>query len=455
MPSAFPAGSTTLTCDHLGEIAWAAIGNPSAERLNAHISQPLAIGESVYDFFNENQHLSPYLPCMGANNGVELYRIYYRTRIPETQSEETVSGLLAIPQRRDRAELPMVSWQHGTIFEAADAPSCIYENGAINLDSSGIPRSIETLLNVVTLAGNGYIVAAADYVGNGYSRASQAYACKEATVQTIIDMLLASRCLIHHLGLRSEKLFLNGWSQGGLNTQWLAQALQDRHAKGSTEIPLPSRVAAVSAPSNLALLCGYWMNSFGGDPNWVTPVTPILFGAYQTYYGISDLVAQAVRPEYLEIANMIVNQQFPWAEVNWTRATPICRLNPAVGSYVCLPLRPFDLLNQAFLADFNQGKGEFYRQIKANTTLQGRFAMPCRFYGGAADSVVPQWSSITLPEEHQRLQGSLLSTGVSVDSGMAVTRERAGNSGATHRSTFLASLFHPGLNVRRWFDEAL
>ena len=82
-------------------------------------------------------------------------------------------------------------------------------------------------------------------------------------------------------------------------------------------------------------------------------------------------------------------------------------------------------------------------------------SMPCRFYGGAADAVVPQWSSITLPEEHQRLQGSVLSTGVAVDSGMAITRERAGNPGATHRSTFLASLFHPGLNVRRWFDEAL
>jgi len=455
MSSAFPAGSTTLTCDQLGEIAWAAIGNPSAGRLNDHICQPLAIGESVYDFFNEHQHLSPYLPCMGASNGVDLYRIHYRTRIPETQSEETVSGLLAIPQLQDRAEFPMVSWQHGTIFEAADAPSCIYENGTINLNSIGLPRSIETLLNIVSLAGNGYIVAAADYVGNGYSRTAQAYACKEATVQTIKDMLLASRCLIQHLGLRSDKLFLNGWSQGGLNTQWLAQALQDRHAQGSTEIPLPARVAAVSAPSNLALLCGYWMNSFAGDPNWLTPVTPILFGAYQTYYGISGLMEQAVRPEYLEIANMIFNQQFPWAEVNWNEATPICRLNPAIGSNVCLPKRPFDMVNREFLADFNQGKGEFYRQIKANTALHGRYAMPCRFYGGAADAVVPQWSSITLPEEHQRLQGSLLTSGVPVDSGMPVTPERTGNPGATHRSTFLASLFHPGLNVRSWFDEAL
>jgi len=455
MPAAFPTASTALACDQLGEIAWQAIGAPSAEQLNAHICQPLAIGKSVYDFFNENQLLSPYLPSMGANNGVDLYRIHYRTRIPETQSEETVSGLLAIPQLKDRAELPMVSWQHGTIFEAGDAPSCIYENGEIKRDPIGLPRSIETLLNVVTLAGNGYIVAAADYIGNGYSRAPQAYACKEATVQAIQDMLLASRCLLHHLGLKSEQLFLNGWSQGGLNTQWLAQALQDRRASGSEEIPLPSRVAAVSAPSNLSLLCGYWMNSFGGDPNWVTPVTPILFGAYQHYYGMSDLVAQAIRPDYLEIAKKIHTQSFPWSDVNWNEATPVCLLNKTVGSSVCLPRRPIDMLNPEFLADFNQGKGEFFRQVQANSALQGRYAMPCRFYGGVSDAVVPQWSSITLPEEHQRLQGSLLSTGVSVDAGMPISSERAGHAGATHRSTFLASLFHPGLSVRHWFDQAL
>lgn len=143
MPSAFPSTSTTLHCDQLGEIAWEAIGSPSAELLKAHITETLAIGVSVYDFFNENQHLSPYLPCMGAHNGVDLYRIYYQTLVPETQTEAMASGLLAIPQLPDRAELPMVSWQHGTIFEAEDAPSCIYKNGAINLSPMGIPRSIE------------------------------------------------------------------------------------------------------------------------------------------------------------------------------------------------------------------------------------------------------------------------------------------------------------------------
>lgn len=463
MPSAFPSTSTTLRCDQLGEIAWEAIGSPSATQLNNHVSQPLAIeAPSVYDAFNENEFLSPYLPCMEAHNGVDLYRISYQTLVPETQTEAMASGLLAIPQLPDRAELPMVSWQHGTIFEAEDAPSCIYENGAINLSPLGIPRSIETLLNVVTLAGNGYIVAAADYVGNGYAAGGnkeapvpQAYGCKEATIQAIIDMLLASRCLIQDLGRRSKQLFLHGWSQGGLNTQWLAQALQDRHARGATEIPVPTRVAAVSAPSNLARLCGYWMNSFGGDPNWLTPATPILFGAYQHYYGMSDLLARAIRPEYLELANSIFEKTLDWNAVDFSQPTPVCRLYANVGSRVCLPQRPFDMLNPDFLAEYNQGEGEFFRQVHANTALQGRFSMPCRFYGGGSDAVVPQWSSITLPEEHQRLAGSTVSTGVAVDAGMPVLRGRAGTPGATHRSTFLASLFHPGLNVRSWFDEAL
>jgi len=455
MATPFPPGSSTLRSDQLGEIAWEAIGSPSAAELNANISQPLEIGVSVYTFFNENQLVTPFLPYMGASNGVDLYRLYYRTIVPETGAEESVSGLLAIPQLRDRPALPMVSWQHGTIFESDDAPSCIYQDGKLHLDPHGVPRSIETLLNVVALAGNGYIVAAADYVGNGWSQGTQAYACKDATVQVMKDMLLASRCMLQHLGISSEQLFLYGWSQGGLNTQWLAWALQESHASGSRDIPLPTRVAAVSSPTNLARLCRYWMNSYAGKPSWLTPVVPILFGSYQTYYGIDGLMEQAIRPDYLEIAYRIYNKQFDWTAVNWLLPTPICIADPQVGSQVCLPVRPIDMLNPEFLSEFNQDHGAFHALTKAHTALQGRFAMPCRFYGGASDAVIPQWSSITLPEEHQRLQGSLLTTGVAVDAGVPMGEERAGKAGATHRSTFLASLFDPGLNVRQWFDEAL
>jgi hypothetical protein len=76
---------------------------------------------------------------MGANNGVDLYRITDTTRIPGSNREEIVSGLLAIPQLDPDRALPMVSWQHGTIFEPAEAPSC----------------------SVVALAGNCFIAAAA------------------------------------------------------------------------------------------------------------------------------------------------------------------------------------------------------------------------------------------------------------------------------------------------------
>jgi hypothetical protein len=81
--------------------------------------------------------------------------------------------------------------------------------------------------------------------------------------------------------------------------------------------------------------------------------------------------------------------------------------------------------------------------------------MPCRFYGGLSDTVVPPWSAITCLEDHQRLQGNPRSTGLLVDSLIPMTADRVGRAGATHRSTFMASLFDPGLNLRRWFDEAL
>lgn len=71
----------------------------------------------------------------------------------------------------------MVSWQHGTIFEPADAASMLLEHdGTIRRDGNGIPRSAENLFHIVQFAGNGDVVAAADRIGQEFASGRQACA---------------------------------------------------------------------------------------------------------------------------------------------------------------------------------------------------------------------------------------------------------------------------------------
>jgi pimeloyl-ACP methyl ester carboxylesterase len=408
----------------IGRVQFRKIGTKSASELNAALKQPTDYGISTYDVFNENNVAPNFQDSLGANNGVKFYRLIYRTFAPETGRHKRVSGLLAIPKVED-SKLPMISWQHGTILDPKDAPSMLVNRDRIVTGPGGIPRSAETLFNVVRLSGNGYILSAADYIGNGRSKATQAYAVKDATNQTIGDMLKASNAVVSRLGYRTDKLMLNGWSQGGLNTQWLGSKLQN-----STNAPV--RMSAVSAPSDLAAVLSYWTNDYPGNPPWLTSLTPLILGSYQKYYGIKDLMAKAVKPKYLETAHKIYQKKIDWSQVE----------EPKDGEGLLgLPSRPRDMLTGAFLDEFDAGKGKFYRMAAENTTLEGRFSEPSRFYGGDADTVVPTWSSITLPVEHQQQLGSDLATGINV------------GPDATHRGTFLDSLFGTQ-SILPWFNAA-
>jgi len=414
-----------LRVDGLGLVQFRKLGSLTANELNSAVKQPTKYGVSTYDIFNENNVAPAFTDSIGAKNNVDFYRLIYNTVAPERKRKERVSGLLAIPKGQGK-DLPMVSWQHGTILDPKDAPSMLVNRDQVVNGVDGIPRSAETLFNIVRLSGNGYILSAADYIGNGKSKTTQAYAVKAATNQTNEDMITAAKAVSKKLGYSSDQLMLNGWSQGGLNTQWLGDALE---RNGIT----PDRLSGVSAPSNLAKVMSYWLNDYPGSPPWLTAVTPLLFGSYEKYYGMKGLMAEAIRPKYLETARRIYNKKIDWATVQ-KPATP----NEGL---LGLPSKPKDMITEAFLDEFNAGKGEFYRTVVKNTALEGRFSEPSHFYGGGADNVVPTWSSIDLPVEHQRELGSGLATGIDV------------SAEATHRSTFLGSLFGPQ-NVLDWFNAA-
>lgn len=402
----------------LGRINYQKIADADASELNTFLSEITVKPDgpdgqavlSVYEFFNEGAAAPPFEDSIGAANGIDVYRVTYKTRSPDNGKRYRVSGLLSVPKNTAQAptsnNLPLVSYQHGTILYPQDAPSNLFKKDAINLDPNGVPYSAETLFNLVKLGGNGFAVAAADYIGNGKSKSTQAYAVKRTTIQTTQDMIKASRAVLNTLGIASDNVYLNGWSQGGLNTQWLASALERQGDPAE-------KIAVASGPSDLYKTLKYWVNDYPGKPEWLTSVTPLIFGAYQKYYNIDGLMRKAFRPDYIKTARQIYNKTYDWSK-----------------GFPNLPPEPKQMLTDKIIGNINNKTGAFADKIINNTALLARYNTPSIFFGGDNDTVVPPLYSITIPVDYQKSLGSTIASG-----------ENMGAT-ATHRSTFLASLFN-------------
>jgi len=148
-----------------------------------------------------------------ARNAVNLYRVTYKSVVPERGNRPIVAtGLLALPDIAD-AQLPLVSYQHGTVYGKDEVPS--------NPD-----KSPETAVMIAQFAGQGYALIGADYFGMGASKEPEGYMVKGSHQQATFDMLQASRAVMAQMKRKDGKLFLAGWSQGGFVTMAFLEKLE-------------------------------------------------------------------------------------------------------------------------------------------------------------------------------------------------------------------------------------
>jgi pimeloyl-ACP methyl ester carboxylesterase len=198
-----------------------------------------------------------YVPPVFApvKNEVDLYRVAYRSTIPEQGNRPTVAyGLVAIPKDAT-GSLPLVSYQHGTLVLKQSAPSQAFswDKNSTATVAFGLPEwavyasAYETRLNVAQFAGHGYAVIAADYFGIGNSVENDSFFVKGSAQQATLDMHAAAQKLFAGLSLRTDKLFLNGWSQGGVVTVAFQEALEARGMK-------IDGVSTAAAPANTEML---------------------------------------------------------------------------------------------------------------------------------------------------------------------------------------------------------
>lgn len=428
--TAFWTKAKQISVPRIGKVSYQKIADASASELNISLSEPTinAAGEAIspYQYFNEGNAAPPFEASMGAKNDINIYRVTYKTRSPDTQKTYQVSGLLSVPisdpeKPGKSSNPPLVSYQHGTILYPEDAPSNLFKDDAIQRDPlTGAPYSLETLINLVKLGGNGFAVAASDYIGNNASQATQSLGVKATTIQTSQDMIQASKAVLRALGHPTKDIFLNGWSMGALHTQWLANALekQGRPAKG---------IAATSGPSDLLGIMRYWMNDYPGTPSWFTSAMPIMLGAYEKYYEINGLMRDGIRPKYLKTAKQLYNKTY-----DWSKGAPD------------LPALPKQMFTDKIIGMINRGDGAFADKLINNSTLQGKYSTPSAFFGGENDTVAPTLYAINIPVNYQGSIGSSISRGESM------------GQDATHRSAFLSSMFNTEKgNILDFFTSAL
>ncbi|GGJ23211.1 alpha/beta hydrolase family protein [Neoroseomonas lacus] len=417
--------------------ALAAQATPAAQRASLDNAVTLGVARlnqlvtEQYAVFNEGNVLRPFdVATYGAASDIRLQRITTWTRVPETGESVKVSGLLAVPAAAT-GRLPVVCWQHGTLLGFGPVPSNLTLVAAPDYVLRDADDSIETLFVLQRLAANGYAVIAADYIGKGPFRdgRSEPFLVKGATTQCCIDILDAGLAGMRGLGLEPGALFLDGWSQGAFNTQWLAQELQ--------RTGRPVRASAVQSPFNdLSETVRFWTGldtyapptaaPYPARPAWGTLVLIILLGSHETYYGMDGLMEAAVRPEYQAMAAKY------WRDY----ALDVDRSKPFPTTEELL----VEGMQQRFTAEVNS---RFLRQMASNRATYWDYAAPMRLYYGLADEAIhPALAQRPLPAGGARIDG------------VAVP-------GASHRVTFLASLYGAGAEVAgqpdllRWFNTHL
>ena len=332
--------------------------------------------------------------------GVKLYKVAYSSIIPEkNDSVVTAYGLIAIPQNV-QPNAPIVSYQHGTIFDRSWTPS----------NPAG---SMETQLMISQFASQGYIVIAADYFGTSKeSTLPNSYFVAQSTAQACLDMYRASLQILKKENINPGKLFINGWSQGGYSTLAFLRYLD------LLNIPVTG-VASASGPADPLLFITQSLNnpspfaaSFG-----VAAVSNLML-SYDAYYNLNGYLDSSIHPNYIKQAHQLYGFNMGYQDF----ATQV-------------PTQPDSVFLPQFFVDSRTALKPFWKTLDNNAAYRWRMSAPLRCFYSLRDEAVP-WQVARLAVDYQRTLGH--PNAEAIDAG----------PNADHRSVYLYSL----VKVKRWFD---
>ena len=333
---------------------------------------------------------------------VKLYRVIYPSVVPEHENTPTLaSGLVAIPDSGTTA-MPLVSYQHGTVFDRSYVPS--------NPDAS-----METRVMLLQFASQGYIVIGADYFGRGQSTLPDSYLVRDSTQQAGVDMFIAARDFLRAQKITPTHFFVSGWSQGGWVSMQYLFKLQSLGVKVSA-------AAVASAPVDVYLT----MNRWAGNPQpvdavYLPGVIAIQLQAQEYYHREQGLAAAAIRPEYLQLSRDLYAGRIDFE--TFFKKTP-----PKVA----------DFLKPEFIQSGATGLTPYWQVLQEKQAYRWKSDVPLRVYWGGKDEVTPKAIAF-LPEAVQGLLG-----------GAPVKTIDAGAQ-ADHRGIYLFG----AIDQKEWFDAII
>lgn len=335
-------------------------------------------------------------------NSLTLYKLTYQTCIPEKNNKPTIAtGLIAIPTLT-KSTMPLISYQHGTVFGKMDVPS-------------HIDQSMETKLMLAQFGGQGYIVIAPDYIGLGDSKELNSYFVMKSTEKACMDMYSAAKQFLSKNQIGISSLFTVGWSQGGYNNMVFLRALESNNITVTAS-------ASASAPVDMAFFISRGICNPRPNDAFYTPASlSNIFMSFENYYGLKGLTKSAIRTKYVNMSDSLY--RFKMAFMDY--------YNHSTGNVV-------DFLKPEFIEQIRMNNTPFSKLLNQLEAYRWLSKTPLRAYSGAKDEVVPEYLA-RLAVDYQSLLGK--KNGASFSAG----------ENADHRATYIYAL----IDLKPWFDGFL
>lgn len=209
---------------------------------------------------------------------VEVYRVAFRSSIPEEQGRSTTAyGIAAVPGNLDRygnftpiaSPVPVVEWQQPTVFDITNsAPSQAFSCGAVPTCASQA-ENVPPRVNIAQFGGQGYAVFIPDPFGLGNSVERYAYQLVGSSAQWSTDMLTAGQALLAAKKMDQSKLFLAGWSAGGNEAAAFLQSLQTQGQTVSGTVIASSPMALNETLTNAIFNPRFYTPENTGNAVWL------------------------------------------------------------------------------------------------------------------------------------------------------------------------------------------
>jgi pimeloyl-ACP methyl ester carboxylesterase len=350
-------------------VSWSPVGSFSAELLNLGIASLGITG-------------------ITATSGAACYKLTYET--PDAGGSLIhASGLVCLPTTGS-SNRPVISYQHGTIFQDSEAPS-------------HLSTSPEGLIGAA-LAGLGFISVLPDYLGFGDSSGMlHPYLHGSTLASATVNMNRAARSFFSDPAVNASsngQLFLAGYSEGGYATL-ATQRLMEQSL--SAEFPVAAAESG-DGPYDLTGTAAYVV----GLSNQVEPAFSAFFlKAYDSLYNDPSQIDYYFSSAYVAVVNTYFDGTHSRSDVS----------NALGGPGVATTT----LLNPAFVTSYlGSGEASLKAHIAENDIYNWAPAVPTRLFHGADDDIVP-YANATTAKTAMTNNGSTTVSIVNCDAGALPT----------------------------------